>query len=327
MHLPDAPDIQSYWNNIVQGRNCISEVPDDRWETRLYWSEDRKEEDKTYAKIGGFVRNFKFDSKRFRIPPMVARQVDVVQQLALQATGEALQDAGISAESSTDLSRVAVILGNSMGGERIRDESIIRVFYPEIEEALKKTEGFQGLNSTQQRGILDAFQKNYKANLNPITEDTMPGELSNVISGRVANAFDLGGPNFTADAACAGSMAAIQSAAKGLLDGDYDVAVTGGVDRTMGVATYTKFCKIGALSPDHSSPFDQSANGFVMGEGAAILVLKRLSDAEANGDKIYAVVRGIGASSDGKGKGITAPNIQGQIRALRRAYADAGGSR
>ncbi|MEC7242501.1 MAG: beta-ketoacyl synthase N-terminal-like domain-containing protein, partial [Myxococcota bacterium] len=321
--LPDASNVDAFWTNVIEGRNCISEVPVDRWDPELFWSTDRKEEDKTYAKIGGFIRDFQFNSKKFRIPPMVAKQVDVVQQLALQATGQALEDANIGPESQTDLSRVAVILGNSMGGERVRDESIIRVYYPEAEEALRATEGFKALNSEQQAGILEAFQRNYKAKLNPITEDTMPGELSNVISGRVANAFDLGGPNFTADAACAGSMAAIQSAAKGLLDGDYDVAVTGGVDRTMGIATYTKFCKIGALSPDHSSPFDNSANGFVMGEGAAILVLKRLSDAERDGNKIYAVIRGIGASSDGKGKGITAPNIQGQIRALRRAYADA----
>ena len=91
----------------------------------------------------------------------------------------------------------------------------------------------------------------------------------------------------------------------------------------MDAQTYTKFCKIGALSPSHSSPFDESANGFVMGEGCGVLVLKRLEDAERDGDRIYAVIAGIGASSDGKGKGITAPNIQGQKRALRRAYADA----
>jgi len=321
--LPDAKDLKAYWDNIVAGKNSIGEVPPSRWDPRLFWREDRKAVDMTYSKIGGFIRDFEFNSKKFRIPPNVAKQVDVVQQLALQATEAALEDANISAEGNTDLSRVAVILGNSMGGERVRDDSIIRVYYPEAEEALRETAGFSALNAEQQQGILEAFQTNYKAGLIPITEDTMPGELSNVISGRVANAFDLGGPNFTADAACAGSMAAIQTAAKGLLDGDFDAAVTGGVDRTMGVATYTKFCKIGALSPTHSSPFDQGADGFVMGEGAAILILKRLSDAEKDGDRIYATIRGIGASSDGKGKGITAPNIRGQIRALRRAYANA----
>ena len=113
--LPDAPSIDSFWTNIVEGRNCISEVPLDRWDPDLFWSSDRKEDDKTYAKIGGFIRDFKFNSKQFRIPPMVAKQVDVVQQLALQATGQALDDAGIGPDGRTDLSRVAVILGNSMG--------------------------------------------------------------------------------------------------------------------------------------------------------------------------------------------------------------------
>ena len=119
-------------------------------------------------------------------------------------------------------------------------------------------------------------------------------------------------------------MAAIQAAVKGLQDGDFDMAVTGGADRSMGVPTYTKFSKIGALSPDGSRPFDAKANGFVMGEGVGILVLKRLADALRDGDKVYSVIRGFGGSSDGKGKGITAPNPEGQKRALRRAYEHAG---
>ena len=143
------------------------------------------------------------------------------------------------------------------------------------------------------------------------------------MAGRVTNAFDLVGPNFTVYAACASSMAAIQTAMKGLQDGDYDVAVTGGADRSMDAPTYAKFSAIGALSHDRSSPFDAGANGFVMGEGAGILILKRLSDAERDGDRVYAVLRGMGASSDGKGKGITAPNIEGQRRALRRSVRTA----
>ena len=102
------------------------------------------------------------------------------------------------------------------------------------------------------------------------------------------------------------------------------MAVTGGADRSMGVPTYVKFSKIGALSANISAPFDERANGFVMGEGCAILVLKRLSDAERDGDRIYATIRGIGSSSDGKGKGITAPNPKGQRLALQRAYQNAG---
>ena len=113
----------------------------------------------------------------------------------------------------------------------------------------------------------------------------MPGELSNCIAGRVANALDLCGPNYTTDAACAASMAALSSAVQGLRQGAYDMAIAGGFDLTMDAPSYVKFSKIGALSAEHSRPFDAQANGFVMGEGGGVLVLKRLEDAERDGDR------------------------------------------
>ena len=102
------------------------------------------------------------------------------------------------------------------------------------------------------------------------------------------------------------------------------MAVTGGIDRNMGAPTFVKFCKIGALSATGTRPYAEGADGFVMGEGAAIFLLKRLADAERDGDKIYAVLRGMGGSSDGKGKGITAPNPIGQKFCVERAWQNAG---
>ena len=157
-----------------------------------------------------------------------------------------------------------------------------------------------------------------------IDEDTMPGELANVVSGRVANLLDLQGPNHAMDAACASSMAAVLDACRLLQTRQVDVMLAGATDRTMDPATFAKFSAIGALSPTHSSPFDARANGFVMGEGAGVLVLKRLSDAIQDGEEIYSVIRGIGGSSDGRGKGITAPSQRGQIQAIARAYSQAG---
>ena len=157
-----------------------------------------------------------------------------------------------------------------------------------------------------------------------ITEDTMPGELSNCIAGRIANVFNFHGPNYVCDAACASAMAAISSAVEGLVQNDFDLAVTGGIDRNMGASTFVKFCKIGALSATGTRPYAEGADGFVMGEGAAIFLLKRLADAERDQDKIYAVLRGMGGSSDGKGKGITAPNPIGQKFAVERAWQNAG---
>ena len=157
-----------------------------------------------------------------------------------------------------------------------------------------------------------------------VDEDTMPGELANVVSGRVANLLDLQGPNHAMDAACASSMAAVMDACRLLQTRQADVMLAGATDRTMDPATYAKFSAIGALSPTHSTPFDARANGFVMGEGAGVMVLKRLRDAIADDDTIHAVIRGIGGSSDGRGKGITAPSQRGQIQAIARAYNQAG---
>ena len=149
----------------------------------------------------------------------------------------------------------------------------------------------------------------------------MPGELANCIAGRVANLFNFHGPNFTTDAACAsGAGGDVGRGATGLQAGDFDAAITGGIDRNMGATAFVKFCKIGALSATGTRPFDDGADGFVMGEGAALFVLKRLADAERDGDRIYAVLRGVGGSSDGKGKGITAPNPVGQRLAVERAW-------
>ena len=125
----------------------------------------------------------------------------------------------------------------------------------------------------------DAFTEALLEGTPRVDEDTMPGELANVVSGRVANLLDLQGPNHAMDAACASSMAAVLDACRLLQTRQVDVMLAGATDRTMDPATFAKFSAIGALSPTHSSPFDARANGFVMGEGAGVLLLKRLSDA------------------------------------------------
>ena len=185
---------------------------------------------------------------------------------------------------------------------------------------------FAALRDDVKTAILDEMHAGVRTRFPRITEDTMPGELANIIAGRVANVFDLHGPNYVADAACASARAAINAGVEGLEEGDYDMVITGGVDANMSASSFVKFCKIGALSATGTRPYDAGADGFVMGEGAAIFVLKRLEDAEAAGDRIYAVLRGVGGSSDGKGKGITAPNPRGQVLAVQRAWRHAGAS-
>jgi malonyl CoA-acyl carrier protein transacylase len=326
--LPDAPDVATFWANLLAGRSSIREVSRERWDPNLFWSPDKSAPDKTYAKIGSFVDNDAFNPLDYRMPPGVVVQVDPSQRWALSATRQAFKDAGYvtglkgDGGKEFDRNRCAVILGNAMGGELMKLQTK-RLYWPQVEQALRQDPGFQRLSPAEQQAMLHRAEQGLKGDVAPITEDSMPGALSNVTAGRIANLFDLAGKNFTTDAACASSLAALDASMDALRKGEVDYVVWGGVDRSMDVTPYIEFSKIGALSPDGSRPFDAGANGFVMGEGGAIFLLKRLSDAERDGDKIYAVVRGIGASSDGKGKGITAPNPAGQVKAVVRAYKDA----
>ena len=322
--LPDAPDVQTFWKNIQASRYSITEVASDRWKAELFYNPDPSAPDKTYSKVGGWVRGFTFEPAKMgiAIPPRIQEQIDEVQQWAISACYQALKDYGYPSRF-LDPNRVAVILGNAMGGEK-HYLSTIRIHLPEYIDSLSATPAFKNLPPDVQSALVQGLSSGVHALVPAITEDTMPGELSNIIAGRVANVFNFTGPNYVTDAACASSLAALQSAIDGLRFGQFDAVLTGGVDRSMGVESFVKFCKIGALSPDGSRPYAEGANGFVMGEGTAIFLLKRLEDAERDGDKIYAVIRAIGGGSDGKGKGITAPNPLGQQRAIQRAWKNAG---
>ncbi len=322
--MPDALDGEAFWNNITGGRYSISDVPPERWSPDLYYDADPHAPDKTYSKIGGWVRDFPWDPIAWKlpVPPMVAKQMDEGQRWTISAARAALVDAGWP-NWGVDSDKVAVVLGNAIGGEK-HYRSSMRIEMPEFVQALTNSPAFAALDGPTRELVLAEAKQSYLANFTEITEDTMPGELSNVLAGRVANLFNFRGPNFTTDAACASGLAATWAAVDGLLEGHYDAVITGGVDRNMSVSAFVKFCKIGALSATGTRPFDAGADGFVMGEGATLFVLQRLEDAEKQGRRIYAVLTGLAGSSDGKGKGITAPNPVGQKLALQRAWEMAG---
>jgi acyl transferase domain-containing protein len=320
--LPDAPDVPTFWRNLAAGRCSITEVPRERWDPDLFWSPDRRAPDRTYSKIGAFVRDFRLDPRRFRVPPRVLAAMDAAQLWALAAVDEAWRDAGYDTRPF-DRDRCAVILG-ATGSEEVRTPTALRVYFPLVRRLLESTPSWAQLEAAARAQLLEEAEEAFLRALPPVTEDTMPGELSNVIAGRVANAFDLRGKNFTTDAACASSAAAIEAAVHALQNHECDLALTGGVDHNQGVSMYVKFCRLGALSARGSHPFDARADGFVMGEGAAIFLLKRLDDAQRDGDPIHAVIRGVGASSDGRGRAITAPSVEGQVQCVRNALANAG---
>ncbi len=322
--LPDAANVPAFWENIKNGRYSVTEVDPGRWDPALYYDPDPAAPDKTYSKIGGWVREYPWDPVKWRlpIPPRVVEGMDGGQKWAVACTREALEDYGYP-KRPLDLNRTAVILGNAMAGEK-HYLTALRVYFPEYARELSEISSFAALPETLRNQITRELHDRMAKSLPEVTEDTMPGELSNCIAGRIANLFNFRGPNYVCDAACASAMAAISSAIEGLIENDFDAVITGGIDRNMGAPSFVKFCKIGALSASGSRPYAEGADGFVMGEGGAMFLLKRLADAERNEDKIYAVVRGMGGSSDGKGKGITAPNPIGQKLAVERGWRNAG---
>ena len=323
LRFPGADSPEKFWRQIVEKRSGIAPATDDRWgSVDMYYDPDPKAPDKTYSRIGGFINDFNFDPLKYRIPPMVAQKMDRTQKMAVACVADALADAGLTSESLRG-KKVGIVIGNSMGGETT-DMYAERIGLPRTVSRMRQSLISANVESSVVEKVIEDFRDRFLEGLPEITEDSLPGELSNVISGRIANVFNLEGPNFTVDAACASSMAAVMSAVSGLRSRSMHYAIAGGVDASMQPSSFVKFCKIGALSGDGSRPFDAAANGFVMGEGAGILVLKRLSDAQKDKDRIYALILGVGSSSDGRGKGITAPNAAGQERAIRACIESVG---
>jgi acyl transferase domain-containing protein/NAD(P)H-dependent flavin oxidoreductase YrpB (nitropropane dioxygenase family)/NAD(P)-dependent dehydrogenase (short-subunit alcohol dehydrogenase family) len=300
--LPGAPNIEAFWSNVLSGVDAITDVPGDRFDLDTYFSEDKKARDAIYSRKGGFVADVPFDPMRYGIPPNSLASIDPLQLLMLVTVDEALRDAGYHRRKFAR-ERTSVVLGFSGGlgelGVNYAVRSSLAQFAtvpPEVMERLPEW-----------------------------TEDSFPGILPNVAAGRVANRFDFAGVNFNVDAACASSLAAVYVAARELASGASDMVVTGGIDSGQNPFGYLCFSRVTALSGrGHCSTFDKSADGIAISEGVSVVVLKRLEDAERDGDRIYAVIRGVAGSSDGRGRSMTAPRPEGQIVALRRAYEQAG---
>jgi len=320
--LPRAVDIQTFWDNLIRGVDAIAPIPEDRWHTERYFDSDAGTQGpvKSYAHIAGTIDGFDFDPLSFRIPPRVLRTLDPSQRLALAASRQAVNDAEWMRR--VDHRRAAVILGNSMGGEYAKSLAL-RVRFREVLAAMDQDPALSHLDAEARAALHDRVEERLAAGLPPVDVDTMPGLLSNVVAGRVASWLDWMGGNMTVDAACAASLAAVAVAVDWLRSGRCDAVLTGGVDTDLAPETFVGFCRTGALSRTGSHPFSARADGFVMGEGCAVLAMKRLDDALRDGDPIWAVIRGIGQSSDGRGKSITAPRAAGQRLAIERAYAEA----
>ncbi len=314
--FPDAMDFTEYWRNIIEGKDSVRDLSGEFWEASDFYDPDPKAQDKFYTTMGAIVEPVEFDSMEFGISPMVMQSTSTEQLFALIAARQALIDAGLYGKNAKSFNKekTGVIISSPTGKNAF--ELSHRSEAPKIRKIL--------INNGIPEDVADRVVEKYKATLGDWTEDNNPGYIPNVVAGRIANRFDLGGTSCSVDAACASSLASLKFAIDELQNGNCDVMLAGGASLDASVTAFVSFCKTPAISKKGKiTPFDAAADGMILGDGVGIVVLKRLSDAKRDRDKIYAVVRGVGTSGDGRAKSIYAPSKEGQIRALRRAYENA----
>jgi acyl transferase domain-containing protein len=312
--FPGSHDGDGFWRDILAGRDLIRDVPPGHWRIEDYYDPDPSAPDKTYARRGAFLDPVEFDALGWGIPPKNVPATDTSQLLALIVAERVLADA--SRAHDVDKSRASVILGVTSAQE-LMGAMVSRLQHPVWRKALRE----MGLPEARVDEACDRIAAHY----NPWQEACFPGLLGNVVAGRIANRLDLGGTNCVTDAACASTFSALSMAVNELRLGETDLAIAGGVDTMNDIFMFMCFSKTPALSASGDCrPFSASGDGTMLGEGLGMFALRRLEDAEREGDRIHAVIRGIGAGSDGRAKSVYAPLASGQARTLRRAYEAAG---
>ncbi len=317
--FPKAPDLAAFWRNIQAGVDAITDVPANRWDP-LYYDPASSAPDRVYARRGGFIDDFaNFDAARFGIMPAAAKATEPEQLLALQVAADALADAGYAERTfAREKTSVVVGRGHYFGPRMVRMLDVTRGSQ-QLVESLRKL--LPDLSETQ----IAEVKRDFQARCGTYNADAAIGLVPNLLASRVANRLDLGGSAYTIDAACASTLLAVDLAVGELREGKADVALAGGVHLCHDVAFWSVFSQLGALSRTQQiRPFDRNADGLLIGEGIGMFVLKRLADARRDDDRIYAVIRGTGTSSDGRDTGLMAPGVEGQVLALTRAWQDAG---
>jgi 8-amino-7-oxononanoate synthase len=307
--FPGAENLDEYWNMIRSGRVATGPVSPQRWRHAwLYAADDPRAADFAYTDIVAHLPDVdSFPVEHYALAPRRLEVTDPQHRLMIVLTDDALHDAGLTAFPNR---RTDVYIGASAA--EYRDLLTARL------RARQMAAGEFGtpLDADAARATV--------AGIAPPRSYTMPGTLLNMAAAAVSSAFDLGGASLVVDAACASALLALHEAVAHLRAGHCDLAIAGGVYLNLVPDNLVAFSRIGAVSPRGACrPFDRRADGFVLGEGAGVVVLKRLADAVAAGDGVYAVIRGIGCSNDGRAEGPMTPRLGGQVASLRRAYRDA----
>ncbi len=281
----EADNPEKFWQLLTNKVDAITEVPKDRWDVDEFYDTDPLAPGKINTRWGGFIKNIdKFDPSFFEISSAEASHVDPQQRLLLEVSWEALEDAGQQVDKLKG-SQTGVFIG-------IANDDYSRM---------------------QLTG----------SNLSNVYVST--GGAFSIAANRLSYTYDFRGPSIAIDTACSSSLVAVHLACQSLLNKESNLALAGGVNLILSPDISINFTKAGFLAPDgRCKTFDSRANGYVRGEGAGIIVLKRLSDALDAGDSIYAVIRGSAVNQDGRTNGLTAPNSLSQEAVLETAYTKAG---
>lgn len=316
---PQADDIDIFWANILARKDCVTDSSDEWLGLGDLYDPEHKDQLSIYTRRGGFLGDLsRFEPRQFgTMPRAMDGQPD--QFLALRMAHDALVDAGY-VPGRFDGKATGVILGHSVHGHRANTNGIQQAWvHGQIRHLLQTLFPDAPPERTAEAMAM------LKAKLPLLEPESVPGLVPNVMTGRICNRLDLMGPNYIIDAACSSSIIAVDLAMGELRAGRADMMLAGGINTTTSPLVYGVFCSVNALSAEgRIRPFDRGANGTVLGEGAGILVLKRLKDALEADDRIYAVIKGVGQSSDGKSSGLMAPRLEGEMLAVRRAYAQTG---
>jgi len=315
--FPQAKDLRTYWQNILNRVNAVTAAPDE-W-SQGFVDPDSTANNRINSAMGGFLGPLaEFNPLEFGIMPNSVDGGEPDHFLALKVASQALADAGYTTRTF-NRQKTGIILG--------RGTYINRGYNTLLQhgQILDQTMGLlKQILPTMDADTEAELRAQLQASLPPFTPEMAPGLVPNVITGRIANRLDLMGPNYIVDAACASSLIAVEHAMQELRSGRCDMVLAGGVHASTPPQINMIFSQLGALARNAVKPFHAGAEGTLLSEGVGMVVLKRLVDAEADGDRIYALLKGAGTASDGKALGLLAPRSEGEVLALERAYESSG---
>jgi len=316
--FPDAPGVTAFWENILSARCSITDHPMPAAQRLV--DPDSPYFERSHTIRGGYLRDlFTFEPLRYGIMPDSIEGGNINHFMALRLAQEALEDAGLEGDR-LPRDRTNVIIG---AGQYVNPGNTNWIQHGLVLDQTMAV--LQHLHPDYTAAELEEIRNALRESLPPIGADTVPALVDNLLTGRISNRLDLKGANYNHDAACPSSLIAIDNGVQDLLLDRCDVAIVGGSSAGIPPQGFLTFSKLGALSHLPAlRPFDRAADGTLMGEGAGLVVLKRRADADRDGDRVYAVIKGLGVSSDGRGGGMLAPRLEGEAMAIERAYRDAG---